>query len=1018
MRQVSLFRGIARGAVAVVALAASATLAHAQQATVTGRVTDAVSNQPVQSAQVFVVGTNLGQLTSAEGTFTIRGVPTGDQRIRVLRVGYAEQVKPVTVTAGGSATVNFALQPVSVQLAPVVTTATGEQRRVEVGNDIPVINAAKVASTGVTPTVGDLLSSRAPGVQVLNGGSTGAGSRVRIRGTTSLSLSNEPIYVIDGVRMNAATSSTAIGIGGTVPSRINDLNPDEIENIEIVKGPSAATLYGPDAANGVIVITTKRGRGGAPRWSLFTEGGLVTDLNNYPANYTAYGTNTAGPANRCYVWLVASGACTRDSITTFNTLTDPNTTIIGNGYRQQHGLQVSGGTEAVRYFVSGGYENEEGRIHLPQYEQDSLQQLGQSIPGYIMNPNMLQRYTGRANLNLALSSKLDAALSTGLIHSYYRNSQLDNNVNSPFAQGLFGPGTVNTQNYGGAGHGYLNFTPYNIFQYETDQKVNRFIPALNLNYRPITWLAARGNFGMDYTNQYDENLCRFSQCPNFGTQQQGFRNAVRTDFIQYTADASATATFQPMASFNSKTTLGAQYFDSFLQRNGSGAANLPPGATTASQGAVPSASELTSDTRTLGAFVEEALSIRDRLFLTGAIRHDRNSATGVSFKGSTYPKASLSWILSDESFFPRPNWLSQLRLRTSYGESGNLPGTTAALQFFSTTQARLNAADVPGLVLSAPGNAKLKPEVTREFEGGFDGGLFNSRINVQLTYYNKDSRDALIAAQLAPSFGTGNETRFVNLGKVRNWGWEYLVNAQVLQRDAFGWDITVNGARNSNKLVSLGNTPPIIGATISQKEGYPLNGWWTFPIKSFSDANHNGMIDPGEVVVGDTAEFLGYSQPRTEISLTNGFDLFHRRIRLQGLLDYRGDYKVLNGTTRFKCNNGFNCQEAYDPSAPLWQQARAYALIQAPQHTLAGYIENGNFWKLREVSATFNAPDEWASRIRTRSLSLTFAARNLHTWTKYTGIDPESNYGQFDVQQDFLTLPPPSYFILRLNVGF
>ena len=255
-----------------VALVATAFTAQAQGGRVAVRVTDAASQQPVGQAQVQVVGTTLGGLTGPDGRFTIRGVPDGTHQIRVLRVGYGEQKKPVTVADNAEATVDFAISAVAISLTPVVTTATGEQRRVELGNAISQIDAAKVAAEAPIRSVEDLINSRTAGVAVQSGTQTGTGARVRIRGQSSLSLSNEPIYVIDGIRMTSNLGS-GFGTGGNNASRVGDLNPDEIENVEIVKGPSAATLYGTDAANGVIVITTKKGRAGAARWNVYGESG-------------------------------------------------------------------------------------------------------------------------------------------------------------------------------------------------------------------------------------------------------------------------------------------------------------------------------------------------------------------------------------------------------------------------------------------------------------------------------------------------------------------------------------------------------------------------------------------------------------------------------------------------------------------------------------------------------------------------------------------------------------------------
>ncbi|HEX8907485.1 MAG TPA: TonB-dependent receptor, partial [Longimicrobiaceae bacterium] len=484
-------------------------------------------------------------------------------------------------------------------------------------------------------------------------------------------------------------------------------------------------------------------------------------------------------------------------------------------------------------------------------------------------------------------------------------------------------------------------------------------------------------------------------------------------------DAAATANAHPNSWLTSGTTVGAQYYRNVFDRNGLYGNILPPGATTITAAAIISpADESTTESRTLGAFIEENLGINDRLFITGAVRSDRNSAFGADFKTVFYPKVSVSWVVSEEGFFPHMGFLDELRLRTAYGASGVQPGTTDAVQFFGATTGRFDNNEIPGVVFSAVGNRTLKPERSTELEMGVDARFFGNRVNTELTYYNKDSRDALIARNLPLSLGTGSTVRFENLGEVRNWGWEWLVNGQLLERSMLGWDITVSGSHNSNELVDLGGVPPIIGSTIQNREGFPLNGYWQRPLKSFSDANGNGIIEVSELVIGDTAEFIGYSQPRTEITFTNGFDLFNRKVRITALFDHKGGNVLLNGTDRIRCQSRNNCRGDVDPTAPLWEQARAVAVRSHPSASQAGFMEDASFWRFRELGLTLNAPERFARRFGGRSLSATFSARNLKVWSDYSGIDPESNYGQSDVPTDFQTAPPPSYYTLRVNLGF
>jgi TonB-linked SusC/RagA family outer membrane protein len=939
--------------------------------------------------------------------------------VRVLRLGYAEATDTVIVLAGQARIQNFALLPVAVSLPAVVTTVTGQERRVEVGNAIAQVNARELVEQRPITNVTDLLTARVPGVQVLPGTSTGIGSRVRIRGVNSLSLSNDPIYVIDGVRMNSANGSSSISTGGSLPSRVGDLNPDEIDRIEVVRGPSAATLYGTDAANGVIVITTKRGQAGRPQWNAYTEQGVVTDLNHYPTAYSVFGRRTNGTAtSTCFLRVMAVGACRQDSITTYNLFNDSRTTPFKAAGRSVYGLQVSGGSETVRYFVSGEMEDETGRYEMPQVFLDRLAQAGTAVSDEWRRPNAYRRVSGRANLNLNLSPTAELAVSTNYITSNFRFLNTDNNTVGLLSNALGGPGRRNNTVGGDSLYGYRLFTPDRIFQNVTTQGIDRFIGGLNLDWRPTSWLSARANAGADFTSRVDQSLCRFDQCVRAFEFDLGFKNDNRTTFYNYTADVAATATFQPRSWMSSRSTAGVQFFHQDFDRNGTTGAHLPPGGSTVTQAAILTADEVTQVSRTVGAFVEQNFAFNNRLFSTLGLRADDNSAFGADFKAVYYPKASVSWVVTEEPFFPRISWLDQLRLRTAWGASGNQPGTTDAVRFLIGRTAVLDQAATPGVSFGYLGNTKLKPERTQELEMGFDATLLASRVNLEVTYYNKNSRDALVQRVLPPTVGSDSTVVFDNIGRVRNWGWEALVNAQLIARHGFGWDVALSGATNSNKILSLGHVPPIIGTTIDQREGYPLNSYFERPY-TYRDANGDGIISPSEVTVGADRTFLGYSIPRTEVTLTNGLDFLNRRIRVAALFDYKGGHKLYNNTERIRCASRLNCRGLIDPRAPLSEQARVIALTATSTRTIAGFIEDASFVRFRELSVVLNAPATWAQRFaRARSASLVLSGRNLKKWTHFTGIDPEANYDFQDIPQNFQTAGPASYFTVRFNLGF
>ena len=1006
-------------------------VAAAQQGSLLVKVVDATSGAPVEQAQTFIVGTTTGGITNAEGRFLFRSLPAGVRVVRVVRVGYAEQKKQLEIHAGQQGEVEFRMQQLALSIDPVVVTATGATRRIELGNAVTTVSVADKIAEMPVKSIGDLLVAKAPGVQILPANMTGAGSRVRIRGTSSLSLSNDPIYVIDGIRMTSNRSDATIGVGGTAPSRVNDISPEEIENIEIVKGPSAATLYGTDAANGVIVITTRKGRAGRSSWNFFTELGSIEDKNTYPTQYAILGHTAAAPNTpiRCFLKDVAAGSCIKDSTTSLNVFEDPETTPLATGYRNLYGVQLMGGTETVRYFVSGDVENETGVFKLPQFAREYFDSVGTAVPAEWRRPNVLGKASFRTNLNMSVSPQLDLAMQSSYIRLNQRLPQVDNNVNSFWYNGTMGPGWKGAgPGYTGKGslgqplNGYAFATPAEIFQAETIQNVQRFIGGTNADWRPFSWVSSRVDVGVDLANRVDEGLCRFQQCADFGTQRLGSSRDARANLRNITANVLTTASRQFRGWLGLKGTVGLQYHNYTDLRNSASGSQLPPGAQTPGSGTVQSASASTTLTRTLGMFVEGGADLNDRLFLTAAVRSDQNSAFGTNFQRVYYPKASLSWVVSDESFFPRPDWLNSLRLRSAVGASGVQPGPNDALRTYSVVTTNIGNLDVSGLRSNSLGNDVLKPERATEWEGGFDMQLMDSRVGLELTYYRKTSKDALINRTIAPSAGSSSGSELTNLGSVMNQGIEGQVTANIVTMPRLTWDVTIAGSRNSNELITLGTDasgrpiPPIIGNTIRQVEGYPLNGYWQRPY-TFSDANGDGIIVPSEVTVDTGFVFLGYSQPRNEVSISNTLDLFRGRIRVTGLVDHKSGYRVLNSEQQFLCQQAPGCKGLTSYDATLWDQARAIAQRFTTVLSQTGYIEEVSFWRIREVSLTYALSQNLAERfLRSRDVSISASGRNLKIFTDWTGADPEQNYSQGDTQSTLLTAGPPTYFTVRVTI--
>jgi len=766
---------------------------------------------------------------------------------------------------------------------------------------------------------------------------------------------------------------------------------------------------------------------------VFGEAGAIKDLGTYPTAYPLFGHAPAGSTASCATTAltqVSAGRCIADSLSSFNLFTNPTTTPLTTGARRNAGAQVSGGSTTLRFYASGGYEDESGVLTIPTFDVQRLDTTGVNIRPEWRTPNELKRGNFRTNLNATLSPKLEAIFSGEFISLQSRLPQNDNNSLGLLSNAFGGPGyaTGRTSTLGFDLHGYRQSTPAESFQDVATQYINRFIGSSSFNFTPTSWLTAHADLGLDNAARTDHQFCARGTCADVGTTRLGFVQEDRASLNTGTVNATTSANTQVRPGLTSRTTAGVQYVIQSLDRNGAGALNLAAGGSTLNAGATQVTNAANIMSKTLGLFVEEQVGVNDRLFLTGAVRTDQNSAFGTNFQRVVYPKGSVSWVVSDEPFFPKPRFLDQLRLRAAYGASGVQPGPLDALNYYNPRVVSVANTDQPAIAYFSLGNAQLRPERATEFEGGFDTRFFGSRATLEVTYYSKLTKDALVGAVVPPSLGTGSETQRSNLGSVKNAGLEVGVTGQLASTPAFGWNVNVNGSTNANKLLTLGRDalgnplPPQVGATTRNQPGYPLFGYWERPITGYADKNGDGILTVDEVTVGDSAVFMGYSFPRYAAALTNGFDLFRNQLHLSALFDYKGGNKLLNGTERIRCQSRNSCYGAFDKTAPLWQQARAVAVRENAYHTQAGYMEDASFVRFRELSVGYTLPPSALARSRVaKTATLTFAARNLHVWTKYSGLDPESNAdagSTFNLPSDFQTLPPPTYFIFRLNLGF
>ena len=1002
-------------------------LAAAQQptGTITGRVIDRASQQPIIGVTVRVVGTTRGAQTSDQGTYRVTGVPSGTVSVQALRIGYASATRPITMTDGGTSTLDFALEQAATQLDIVQVTATGqEQSRRESGVATANINVATEVPQAAVTNMATVLSSRAPGVMVQEaGGTTGSGARVRIRGSNSVSLSNDPLIIVDGIRVNNQQDDAAnsIGVGGQVPSRLNDINQEDIENVEIIKGPAAAALYGTAAANGVIQITTKRGRAGKTRWNFRSEAGTVNEVTKWPSNFAAFDVEDAQPGDTifgCTNDFAIRGFCVQNGVVSFNPLEQESPFI--RGWREKWGIDASGGSELAQYFIGGDFSREQGVYAINRQRTISL----------------------RSNVRGQLANNFDLSVNVGYTQNRLRLPQNDNNVRGVIPQGLLGNFEKDPVL---SGWGFD--TPQDIFAINTQQNVEHFTGSSRANWQPLSWLSAIGTTGIDFTNRLDEEFIPpYTASPftsRFADDSVGKRTSNPFQDFVYTANGGVTATFNARADLRSATSAGVQYNDEITRATSAFGQGLLPG-TTSLNGttSIFTVGEANVENKTLGAYLQEQLAWRDKVFANGALRGDKNSAFGQNFKSVVYPALSLSWVFGEESFFPKQDYLSSARFRTAYGESGQRPNFRDAILFFNPSAVALRTGDntsvnVPSFFTGGVGNPLLKPERSKEYEIGFDLGFLRDRIATELTYYSKSTTDALVSRILPLSNGQA-EQRFENLGRVKNAGFEYQLNAQVFDINPASFHLLLNGSRQANKLINLGQgIDPIRFNDSHQRhqDGYPLGGYWQVPILGFADKNNDGTISrvncptnngtanpqiPGgpacEVQLGDTAVYLGSPFPASEVSITPTLTLY-KAVTIRALVDHRGGQKLLNLNGHFRCVSFGICPEANSKNTPLVDQA---AYIAGLMGTDAGYIQDASFTKLREVSVAFGVPPRLVSRYGFSGATLTFAGRNLHTWTKYKGLDPEinENGGANFSTDEFLSQPHVRYYTVRLDLGW
>lgn len=1017
---------------------------------VSGRVTDVSTKRPISDAAVTVDGTKSVTRTDENGMFRVAGLSAGTYRVLVRRIGYQAYSTPVTIKEDSTVTLTVALAPSATVLNDVVTTATGDRKRYEVGNAVGTIRADSIVATTLIRNVSDLLQARVPGVVVTStDGSVGAPSKIRVRGVGSINLNNDPIVIIDGVRMNAQTTVaglqanvgspntvgqlSVITSGGYVaplaPSRLDDLDPNIIESIDVLRGPSASSLYGTDAANGVIVIKTKRGQTGPWRMTASGDAGQSSIPGAFPDIWRGWGTVNGeadvwycGLAAGSFVGSMGGGSCLLDSVTHFNAQNYGPMKTLGTGTNRSLSGTLSGGAGSLQQFFSARVASDVGVAKMSDVEKHVIARLWNApAPDWMVRPNTQQNVDGSSRTTVTVSPTLDLSLS---INGIYRNV-----LNG--GSGLQG---ANNSGITISPADSLSYLPSESQRTKSTSTETRGTAAATINARPLSWLSLTGTGGGDYglrsdQSDLDAQLCTpYFQTINSTTPACPSGHSIsRGNTFITTVNGGANLSFEPFTWLNLRTAIGeqyshTQYYNMQVGSNIGQNCQLAFGTTLLSPNPVCANNttqqyrvlESRDEAATAGVYLEQTINAFG-VYTTVGMRRDFASAFGgqVSKSPPSYPKFQFSYPLSDQAFFPKQPYVSSLRLRLAYGQSGNQASRAAVVNQYNQKNLTFPnvATSTQFIGLGAVGNPLLRPEIGTEWEGGFDVSFFNNeRLHLELNLYRKLTHNMLTQVQLAPSLGGFNQ--YANLGDVVNRGIELGITTKLIDRRALSWDLTINGSKNSNKLVHANAGFNTSGPLNTQfREGYPLYGYWGVPIASYADANGDGILEQNEIIFG-TQEYMGAPYPKGEIVYGSTLSLWNGALRLSANLD-----QIVGQTTQLMIDNStFIPRAAVDRTAPLADQA---AYIQAVTNNNS-YLGTSSTVRLNELSATYLLPTKIVRRLHATSLALTIAGRNVGLWSNYEGKDPQIDTSGLLSEASMdngLGVPQPRSWTLRFTLG-
>jgi len=945
--------------------AISTRIAIAQTGTLVGRVSNATTGAPISSAQVAIVDAALLAPADANGKFKLDNVPIAARTLQIRAIGYEPVVAVFALSANETTTVVITMTAKPLELDAVVATGlTGDMRRRAVGNSITALNANDVIAQSTVVSLAEVLQAKVPGLALLQpSGAVGTAASFRLRGAGSLNAGNSPAIYVDGVRVSARDQGNYDAVGQSTTA-LDAINPADLESIEIIKGPAASTLYGADAAAGVMQIFTKKGRSGRIAWDSRVETGRSDWAENLrPFNYAIA---TAQRLGDTLGWPGFKGKSLGDVIAV-RPLTDG--LALRTAGLSKIFLSANGGGDRYNFFVSAGTSDEEGVFF------NNFSKLRSLRGNFVFVPTNTFTFSTHVALSRThVRLPLNDGIGQGLIGSSY--------TAIPGQRYSF-PGALN----------YSGLTPEIANTYDNQTRADRYTVGASADYTPVAWFRNSFRVGLDANVGQAELYFPPNPDSKFVPRVSFFLENTKGLLAQgrplnqdVTFNYDGTIIHRWNGTLVSTSSIGVQYLSNLFRRSDAYGTDFGSvGLRSISAAAVKTASDSLSEQKSLGLYAQQQLSVNDRFFVTLASRVDNNSAFGSALKRVFYPKASVSYVISDEARFKVPG-ISALRMRAAWGQAGNAPRPYDANRAYTSIGATTPNGSTSALRHGSFGNPDLRPERGSEIEGGFEGAFLGGRAGLDVSYYSKTTRDALIAVPIPPSTGfTGDQ--LTNLGTISNKGLEAVLTATPLQRNSVAVDVALSLATNANKLVSFGyeRSPINIGLynghSQHHQEGYPLGGMWAQRVRYSADGTLlkvNGLPQ-----VDSTDVYMGPPVPTREISLSGGLLLF-RRLRLHGLADYKGGHYQFNVKDWNRDAFGLSWETVNPAADPDDVLARTSRLQTLP------YIQRADFVKLRDLSVSYDIPSRLLRGVSQRA-TLVLAGHNLKIWTKYGGADPEVN---------------------------